>query len=113
MTTFMPPFDLAAIGFFFVSWIGYGFFGESQQRKRQGLNARIHAYREVWIRRAMSREARMVDMQVMGALQNGTAFFASTTLLAIGGALTLMRSTGEVMNVMQNLPIGPSTTPAQ
>src|SRR5262245_19363395 len=28
----------------------------------------------------------------MAALQNGTAFFASTSLIAIGGALTLLRS---------------------
>ncbi len=55
----------------------------------------------------------MVDMQIMAALQNGTAFFASTTLLAIGGALTLMRSTGEVLSVVATLPFGIVTTPAQ
>jgi uncharacterized membrane protein len=30
----------------------------------------------------LDREARMVDMQIMASLQNGTAFFASTTLSA-------------------------------
>jgi hypothetical protein len=33
----------------------------------------------------LDREARMVDMQIMASLQNGTAFFASTSLIAIGG----------------------------
>jgi uncharacterized membrane protein len=41
---------------------------------------------------------RMVDAQVTAALQNGTAFFASTSLIAVGGALTLLRSSDEVMS---------------
>ena len=45
----------------------------------------------------LGREMRMVDAQIVAALQNGTAFFASTSLIAIGGALTLMRSTDEVL----------------
>jgi len=53
----------------------------------------------------------MVDMQIMASLQNGTAFFASTSLLAIGGALTLMRSTGDVISVVEALPFGIVTTP--
>jgi hypothetical protein len=70
-------------------------------------------YREIWMRRTLSREARTVDMQIMAALQNGTAFFALTTLLAIGGALTIMRSTGEVLTVVAMLPFGIASTPAQ
>jgi uncharacterized membrane protein len=50
-------------------------------------------------------------MQIMASLQNGTAFFASTSLLAVGGALTLMRSTGDVITVVEALPFGIVTTP--
>src|SRR5713226_447272 len=111
--TFLPAIDLAAIAYFVVAWIGYAVAVEWRQEHHGGLNARIHRYREVWMRRTLGREARMVDMQIMAALQNGTAFFASTTLLAIGGALTLMRSTGEVLTVVAALPFGIVTTPAQ
>ena len=45
----------------------------------------------------LARDMRMVDAQVTAALQNGTAFFASTSLIAIGGALTLLRSSDEIM----------------
>jgi len=61
----------------------------------------MNAYREVWIRRMLDREARMVDMQIMQPLQNGTAFFASTTLLAVGGALALLRSHQRVMPIIE------------
>jgi uncharacterized membrane protein len=45
-------------------------------------------------------------------LQNGTAFFASTSLLAIGGALALLRSTSEALAVLRELPIDLSPSPA-
>ena len=48
----------------------------------------------------LARDMRMVDMQIMASLQNGTAFFASTSLIAIGGALTLLRSTDEIHAVV-------------
>jgi uncharacterized membrane protein len=70
----------------------------------------MNHYREVWMRRMLDRDARMVDMQIMAALQNGTAFFASTSLFAIGGALTVVRSTDEVLNVLSTLPFGLPTT---
>ncbi|HWN50598.1 MAG TPA: DUF599 domain-containing protein [Xanthobacteraceae bacterium] len=110
---FLPALDLAALAYFVVAWIGYAVAVEWGQQHHGGLNARMHRYREVWMRRTLARELRMVDMQIMAALQNGTAFFASTTLIAIGGALTIMRATGEVLTVVATLPFGIVTTPAQ
>jgi uncharacterized membrane protein len=70
-------------------------------------------YREVWMHRMLHREARMVDMQIMAALQNGTAFFASTSLIAIGGTLSLLRSTEDVLTVMGSLPLAIPTSRTQ
>jgi uncharacterized membrane protein len=102
--------DLIALAWFIVAWTGYAINIEYLPRKRLSLNATVNSYRIVWMRRMLDREMRMVDMQVMAALQNGTAFFASTSLLAIGGALTIVRSTDEVLNVIATLPVGISTT---
>jgi uncharacterized membrane protein len=96
--------DLIALGFFIVAWGTYAFVIEWTAHGRTGLNARVYAYNETWMRRMQAREQRMVDMQIMTALQNGTAFFASTTLIAIGGALTLLRSTDEILSVMSTIP---------
>jgi uncharacterized membrane protein len=54
----------------------------------------------------------MVDMQIMASLQNGTAFFASTSLLAVGGALALLRSTSEALGILGALPINLGPSPA-
>jgi uncharacterized membrane protein len=72
----------------------------------------MHVYREVWIRRVIEREARMVDMQIMASLQNGTAFFASSSLIAVGGAMALLRSTSEALGALRALPIDLSPSPA-
>jgi uncharacterized membrane protein len=102
--------DLAALGWFIAAWTGYAIYVEYIPKKRLSLNATMNSYREVWMRRMLDREARMVDMQVMAALQNGTAFFASTSLFAIGGALTVLRSTDEVLRVITTLPVGLETS---
>jgi uncharacterized membrane protein len=86
---------------------------ESTRYGGNGLNSLMDRYREVWIRRMLERDMRMVDMQIMAALQNGTAFFASTSLIAIGGALTLLRSPDEVLTVLATLPFSIETTRTQ
>src|ERR1700747_359016 len=89
----MRPYlaDCLAVGFFTIEWLVYAYTLERSAYGRDSLSARMNAYREVWVRRLLDREARMVDMQIMASLQNGTAFFASSSLIAIGGALALLR----------------------
>jgi uncharacterized membrane protein len=104
--------DILAVGFFVLEWTAYAVTLERTKYGSDSLSARMHIYREVWIRRLLDREARMVDMQIMGSLQNGTAFFASTSLFAIGGALALLRATNEALSVLSALPINLSPSPA-
>jgi uncharacterized membrane protein len=98
--------DFLAVCCFAGAWIGYALLVEFTKRGKGGLNSRMNAYREIWIRRMLERDMRMMDMQIMASLQNGTAFFASTSLLALGGALTLMRSPDDLMSVVTTLPLG-------
>ena len=104
--------DILAVGFFILEWTVYAITLEHTAYGRDSLSARMNVYREVWVRRMLDREARMVDMQIMGALQNGTAFFASTSLIAVGGALALLRATNEALAVFGALPIDLTPSPA-
>jgi uncharacterized membrane protein len=104
--------DILAVGFFALEWTVYAVTLEHSAYGRDSLSARMHIYREVWIRRMLDRETRMVDMQMLASLQNGTAFFASTSLFAVGGALALLRSTSEALAVLRALPIDLSPSPA-
>ena len=104
--------DIAAVAFFVVEWLAYGLTLEHTAYGRNSLSARMNAYREVWVRNMLDREARMVDMQIMASLQNGTAFFASTSLFALGGALALLHATNDAIIILSKLPIDLSPTPA-
>src|SRR5262249_8131029 len=108
----LSTLDIVALAFFVVAWAAYAMMVEATRHGRKSLNAYMDGYRALWMRRMLEREMRMVDMQIMAALQNGTAFFASTSLLAIGGALTLLRSTEDVLSVVATLPLGIQTSRA-
>ena len=73
----------------------------------------MNRFRDVWMFQMLARDMRMVDAQIVAALQNGTAFFASTSLIAIGGALTLLRSSDVILEVVAALPFGVKMTPVQ
>jgi uncharacterized membrane protein len=103
--------DLLAFAWFLSAWIGYALVIENTAKGRSGLNAYMNLYRDQWMLQLLGREVRIVDSQVTTALQNGTAFFASTSLIAVGGALTLMRSTEQLTSVVTALPFGVAPTP--
>src|SRR5437588_11979673 len=104
--------DIIAVSFFALEWLTYAITLEHTAYGRNGLSARMNIYREVWVRNMLDREARMVDMQIMASLQNGTAFFASTSLIAIGGALALLRATSDALAVLRELPVDLTPSPA-
>ena len=105
--------DLLAFGFFAACWIGYAIIVEWTPAGRHSLNARMNPYRDAWMNQMLARDVRIIDTQITASLQNGTAFFASTSIIAAGGALTLLRSTDEIVQVMAALPFGVETTRVQ
>jgi uncharacterized membrane protein len=107
------PLDLFALGFFVLVWSAYAVLMEWTSHGGRGLNAYMHSYRDQWMQQMLRREMRMVDAQIMAALQNGTAFFASTSLIAIGGTLTVLRSTEDLITIVSTLPFGIATTRMQ
>jgi len=112
----MPLFstlDLSALACFIGAWIIYALVLESSAYGKRGLNAQMNRYRYLWMEQLLARDVRIIDTQIVAALQNGNAFFASTSLIAVGGSLTLLHSTDAVLSVIGALPFGFPTTAAQ
>ncbi len=105
--------DLIALLWCLAARIGYSFAIELTPRGRTGLNGLMHRYRDLWVERMLARDARMLDGQVIGSLQNGTAFFASTSLIALGGAVTLFHSSADMLTIVAALPFGTAVTHVQ
>lgn len=102
--------DLFAFGWFMLAWAIHAYVVERSEWRKQSLNYRMDLSRRDWMRAMLARDVRIVDTQIMASLHQGTAFFASTSLFAIGGALALLRSSGEVMDVFRALPFALQTS---
>lgn len=98
--------DYVAIIFFLVAWLGYHAAVELTDAGQGSLNRLMNEYRYRWMEQMVVRENRIVDAQILSSLMNGTAFFASTSLIAIGGVLALFRSTDAVLPIFADLPFG-------
>lgn len=107
----LSALDYAALAVFIVAWFGYHVMLEATGWGERGFNRLMHHYRYRWMEQMVLRENRIVDSSLIAALQNGTAFFASTSLVALGGVLTLFRSTDAMLTVFADLPFGVATTP--
>ncbi|HEY0352321.1 MAG TPA: DUF599 family protein [Enterovirga sp.] len=110
MVTGFSAVDWVALAFFFLAWLGYHAAVERTLAGRKSLNRLMNVHRYAWARATLVRDNRIVDTTINSSLQNGTAFFASTSLIAIGASLTLLRSTEEVLAVLGELPFGLATT---
>ena len=93
--------DIAALAFFVLAWLVYGNLITRGRGDRRGLNFLMNEYRAAWMREMALRDMRMVDSGIMASLQNGTAFFASTSILAFGGAATLLRGADDAMKILR------------
>jgi uncharacterized membrane protein len=96
--------DLIALGAFLAGWLAFVLAAEGRIGSRPTLNAAMNAQREQWMRTMAARDLRMIDTGIMAGLQQGTAFFASSCLLAIGGCFALLGSTDAVLDVLGDLP---------
>ncbi|MHC2001372.1 DUF599 domain-containing protein [Methylobacterium sp. CM6241] len=104
------PLDIAGLLYFVAAWAGYGIAVARMRGRRTSLSQIMNRQREEWSRQLIVRDNRVVDTTINASLQNGTAFFASTSLIALGGVLTLSRSGDDVLTLFGALPFGAIAT---
>jgi uncharacterized membrane protein len=103
----LPLPDLAALAVLFASWIGIGLAIEHAPARFPSVSQLMARYRREWMVQFVTREPRIYDASVLEGLRQGTAFFASTALIAIGGGLALLGNANPVVNVARELALQP------
>jgi uncharacterized membrane protein len=98
--------DGFAFAYFVIAWATYAWIVEIWGGRQRGLTAIMTDYRHRWMAEMLVRPNRIVDTQINMTLQQGSSFFASTSLLAVGACLGLMNSTDKAVEVMQSLSFG-------
>ena len=89
----LAPADLAVLAVTFAVWLGLGWWIEHPGARRPSVTVLMADRRRAWMREFVGREVRIFDSQILAGLREGTAFFASTSILAIGGVLALIGNT--------------------
>ncbi|MDX8351597.1 DUF599 domain-containing protein [Cognatiyoonia sp. IB215182] len=95
----LSPLDWVAAGAIVLCWLGIGWLIEHPGAKRPSVTILMAERRRDWMKVFVTRDPRIFDSQILGGLRQGTAFFASTCLLAIGGVLALVGNTAPLQGV--------------
>jgi len=80
---------------------------------RHTLSRRMDKHRKQWMASMAARSVRIMDSQIIAGLQSGIAFFASTALLGIGAAFTLITALDPVMTAVADVPFLDTTSRIQ
>ena len=105
MFTAASPVDIVAVLWFVGAWTAYSLVINHFADSGRSLSSAMDRQRRRWMRTMARRDLRMIDTGIMSGLQNGTAFFASTSLIAIGGGFALLNATDHVYDVMRDLSL--------
>lgn len=97
--------DVAALGFFLFAWLAFDIAVDHTRLRFRSLSGLMAHKRREWMLELAERDMRMVDTAIITGLQQGTAFFASASLLALGGCFSMLGSGEEILAVYRDLPL--------
>lgn len=103
--------DWMALCWFVFNVALYGFLVDWGPTRIYSLTTHMGYERRRWLEIMAERETRIMDINISSGLLSGSAFFASTSLLAIGGAFTLLTSDLDLDALMTSVGLPHSTTP--
>lgn len=106
----LPLFDWAALALFFGGWVAYAAFAKQRADVRPSILATTNRWRRQWMLQSTWRENRIVDSAVVQNLSQSPSFFASTTILIIGGLLAVLGTTEKASELVHEIPFAARTT---
>ncbi|WP_374391243.1 DUF599 domain-containing protein [Tabrizicola sp.] len=101
----IPLFDLAMLALLVLAWLGSGWISEHPPRSRPSVSWAMEDYRRDWMRTFVTRQPRIFDATLIDSLRQGTAFFASACMIAIGGGVAVIGNAAAVQRLAEELPL--------
>lgn len=97
--------DGVAVLVLILSWFVLGWMIEHASTKRPSVTVIMADYRREWMHQMVSREPRIFDASILANLRQGTSFFASGCMIAIGGVLAVIGNSQTLREVAADLAI--------
>lgn len=106
----LPWTDWAALVAFFSAWAGYIWFAHRRALTQPSILASTNRVRREWMLQTTYREVRVIDGVVLQNLSTSPSFFASTTILIIGGLLAVLGTSDKATEIVRDLPFAARTS---
>ncbi len=103
--TLLTPLDGIALLLLVGSWFVIGWRIEHPSKKTPSVTIIMGEYRREWMRQMITREPRIFDASILSNLRQGTAFFGSGCMIAIGGMLAVIGNTDALQDVATDLTL--------
>jgi uncharacterized membrane protein len=97
--------DIAAISALFAAWLMIGFLIEHSPASRPSTSQVMARYRREWMANMAERDTRIFDAQIMNGLRQGTSFFASASMIAIGGLFAMIGNADRFVGLANELTL--------
>jgi uncharacterized membrane protein len=106
----LPAIDWAALIAFLCAWSGYLWFAKKFAGTHTSILATTNRIRREWMLQTTFRDVRVVDGVVIQNMSTSPSFFASTTILIVGGLLALLGATEQASEIVRELPFAVRTS---
>ena len=106
----LPWPDWLALLWLFGLWAGYAVFARRRAARRPSILGMTNRVRWQWMWQATFRENRVVDGVVVQNLSTSPSFFASTTILIVGGLLAALGASDQTEELLRELPFAARTS---
>src|SRR3989338_2947421 len=103
--------NIIAVVWFLICFRGYFRYTALRSLDTPTLAYAMHRFRKQWIRKALRRENRIADTNIIANLERNVSFFASTTLFILAGLMTVLGTSSEtVIMMLSEIPFSDQNT---
>jgi uncharacterized membrane protein len=108
--TLLPWTDWLALGWFFGAWVAYALFARHRGQTEMTVLGVTNQLRRQWMLQTTYRDVRVIDGIVIQSLSSSPSFFASTTILIIGGLLAVLGTSEKATELVAEIPFAARTS---
>ncbi|WGI21313.1 DUF599 domain-containing protein [Amylibacter sp. IMCC11727] len=102
--------DALAVFALILAWLGSTAFIERKNTTNPSTHMLMEQYRERWMTQMVTRQPRIFDSSVLAIMRQGSTFFASSCMIAIGGCVALLGGADQLTMFASDLastPVAP------
>ena len=97
--------DGIALSVLILTWVLTGWLVEHPPKSRPSVTVLMAQYRRDWLRQFVTRSPRIFDANIIDSLRQSTAFFASASMIAIGGGVALIGNVSTLEGLAHDLTL--------